>query len=1450
MSRFFQDRVRRQRWHKVMLVLSSVVVFCTIYALILPAITLEKHAICGLEEHVHAKECYVEENGTQELVCGLEEHTHTEACFEKQESFRPTEDHVTNVTPTESPVLPNENTVEENVPLNPIAPDGTEQLQNSSGQAVDPGVVEEVPNHPDETNQETPLNVPETTIDPYPLPDENIKGSRLLYKGKNDPEFQNITPGTTLPGDATIRIEVKYENISIETLLNHNGKMTYQLPDILREPNTEGSITVGGKQVGTITAEANTLTMSFDKQWLGEQLEKKQTTLNGSFYVESAINLDKIPGGGSSNIQIGDVNINVNFDKDVIAQSAKVDLTKSVSEKIIQTEKGTFLQYELTVTAGQDGCPDVQVVDHFTAAKVVKEYVGITSTKEILSEEVEPSIKPRETITSGKNHGSIYLGNAPTQEIPIPEENSSSITAPGSFVWVIGTMDKNEIRTLTYQVELKEKTKLNGEAIQNEAVVYSKKYQRAEATSPFTPIAKMGMEKGKVGKIERNEVDGSYRIHYRVWFDAPSSNNYTMTDVVLKDSLKHRTNPTQDSILPYVKYDQQSFRLYKGTKKPDENSTVVTLGADQLKWLDNGNSFELTIGQMAPGELYCMEYDVRVGVEAFAVLNGSQLNVKNRVIAQSSNTKQLQNGDLQAFNANFGVQYNHWVKKLVGDPINEEKNVSISGNIYQQTSLGKVDKMESAPSDFTVPKGSYLYTVTVNNLGDWDVSSASMKDTLGSEHMEFVGFVEVQAHDVKTNRLVETRWVKVDQQRAFDFTPQDIGFTANQYKYVFKYYAKPVQMDNVSQVMVSNNFTLSGEIGLGNAKYELTGVSARKDVVISGSRSFEAMKHSWYYEGAKSAVGQWSNGAIYWVIQVQGTSIEKGTQLKDFIPKVTPNSNLDHSYLHSDSVLGVFKGTFPDNKSFLDYSDLETVKQSGNLTELGNEYYKVNYSNSQNFSGEGNFSEVAIEMKQSLTLSPDSLYVVVKSEPQNIPLENRSWKEYKNGLATSDNGTDWAERNVTSKNLYGGENILKELGRVVSWDGKSLEDINSVKGGDIFKEYLPGPGIYTSWAIKVNYAGNLSGAYRVIDTVPEGMEVAYARLKWRGDRYNNVNEKPLLSQIPDMVKNGWEEHTITGGTDKNKTPVTSYYYTKGNQVCWEVNNLIAGKERDTSSVDCQIVCRLTDSDVLQGGVEKTFENTVSLVNPVGVEVDNDTNPVTIKTSNMSKSAVSKNDSSSIPFTIRVNELGQDLLKDATTITLLDEMSSTLKLDTTSIQVKNIKTDTFLDKSEYKASLDTMPTGSKTQILRIVLPDNLPLEITYKATVQAKPGEKVSLSNKAYWEGYTNTGGSNVEIEDFEYSVGGTVEVDHTPQVKITKNDKNDLSHFLSGAEFQMVEGKVEEGKFQVSSDEVWIGATGKNGELTFGDDPNDRDDALMSFNAVYRITETKAPDTEASGYNK
>ena len=58
---------RMRRWQKVVLALSCVVVFCTTYVLIMPAITMSEDTFCGIEEHVHSVEegCY-----EVKLICG------------------------------------------------------------------------------------------------------------------------------------------------------------------------------------------------------------------------------------------------------------------------------------------------------------------------------------------------------------------------------------------------------------------------------------------------------------------------------------------------------------------------------------------------------------------------------------------------------------------------------------------------------------------------------------------------------------------------------------------------------------------------------------------------------------------------------------------------------------------------------------------------------------------------------------------------------------------------------------------------------------------------------------------------------------------------------------------------------------------------------------------------------------------------------------------------------------------------------------------------------------------------------------------------------------------------------------------------------------------------------------------------------------------------------------
>ena len=75
-------RLRRRRWYRVMTFLAAVVVFCTTYALILPAITLE--AVCGLPEHTHDDSCYI--IPTEEVpVCTPERlgiHRHSRDCYD------------------------------------------------------------------------------------------------------------------------------------------------------------------------------------------------------------------------------------------------------------------------------------------------------------------------------------------------------------------------------------------------------------------------------------------------------------------------------------------------------------------------------------------------------------------------------------------------------------------------------------------------------------------------------------------------------------------------------------------------------------------------------------------------------------------------------------------------------------------------------------------------------------------------------------------------------------------------------------------------------------------------------------------------------------------------------------------------------------------------------------------------------------------------------------------------------------------------------------------------------------------------------------------------------------------------------------------------------------------------------------------------------------------------
>ena len=1368
------------------------------------------------EKHTHTALCY----GTWELTCDMEEHTHTEECSTAEETEATEE--------TEETTEPEEEM--SGMEIDPSLPVmGTAYASGAKTRAYSVMTLDA-----DTTGATDPVSV-----------ENYITGATLYYRTDENAAWTNVSGATDIPGDADFKLEISYGNVPIDTLLAAGGKMTYTLPALFRNATANGKITSGSAEVGTITVANNTVTLAFDTTWLAKQKTETNTVISGDFFVEAEVDLSQVGEDGTGKIVIGNTTITIDFDGDIVAQYGNVDLTKTVSAISEETD-GDYLTYTLTVTAGADGCPEVKVVDTFADTQHIEEYVGVTGGSSATNDTDGP------TETGGT--GSVYIGAAPTEDQPIPDPAGENPTKPGTLVWDIGDMAANETRTLTYRVKLKDAyTGVTAKGnLQNTANVYSKTYQRDSDTVTFTPRA--GATMSKVASTFTPGENGGGTITYTIWVKANADNSHVLDNVKIMDALDgsvQNMNGTLAAIRKNLSYDETSFHLYQGGSNGQNGSsglTEITAGTT-LNITDTDNdgkkndSFTYYVGSLAPGESKTLTYTVNVEPGVFVAAGNKDFKINNRACIYTDDRGTDGGVLLRGYNTSKTINRKVWSRKLAGGKQETESTVSMSGSVYDATD-SSVNQITSPDSSFTVPAGSYKYQVAANEAGDWDLSSASMADSLGSQYMEFVGYVRVEAYTISSNAPGsgmddaaaianlssrtpdQTVWVKVDGQTSFSFTPEQIGLDGTQ-AYLLTYYAQPTNIDGITQVVVSNRFELTGEVVIGNFRYVvLTGIGAEASVVVAGSNSFAAEKQSWYYEEPKVTTGDFANGALYWVIKVDGTVLPSGTAIKDVTNAVSGSAH----YIRDTSFVGVYTGNLGTN-SLADYADLDSLIASDLLTALESSSYTV---------AKGTYSlTLTLNTEISLTQG-DSLYLIVKTDPSKRPANKRDAFTYNNKLQSSSDGTNWLDHNTASKTLYGSENIFKELGRVFTYpgSGNSTTDIKPGTRQAISTDALNGAGTYVAWQIHVNYEGSLSGRYRVVEQIPVGMEVTYVRIWWLGDKYKAVlqDSKPTFVQLTAeeiaALGGSWTEHAKTLPSN-NAGKQTNYYYTNGQQVIWDIDNLVAGGGyRDDYAVEIQIVCKVTDPDVLLGGVSKEFNNVVSLQNSEGTTIGNDSNGVTIGKQTLSKQGTYNPETNGgrYPFKITLNELGEDLVSGSDAITLVDDLSDTLILDTTSIQVVNTKTGEVV--SNWTASVE-----GKT--LKIVLPDNLPLTVTYETTVNAAPGQTISISNNAHWKGYTTPSGGSVEVKEFHYSSGGTAGADTSPSVTVKKLDQYNTSQTLSGATFTLVEGTYADGTFTPTTDGLSLtGTTGEDGTLTFGK----TSEQTMSYNTVYCLTETVAPE--------
>ena len=1155
------------------------------------------------------------------------------------------------------------------------------------------------------------------------------------------------------------------------------------------------------------------------------------------------------------------IQITLEYGQDYLEKFGDVEVKKEYSKP---DPKSDYIQYTITVSS-QNGSKNVYVVDKFTNNSQLVTYMGgISNTPQDLttSPDGQKPYEKRTTDVAGK----IYLTNMQTSDDEIPEQvtDNSTINQPGSLVWSISELAPNERRTLTYFVKLSDDKNLNNQSITNKASAYTKTeggktYPKGKDVKTFTPTISYDMPKTMVEKTK--DDDGNYIVKYKLKFTLNSSSDYPLKNFMFYDYLNYYDMRTDETMLPYISYERDTVELYQ-TK--DGKDTLVDPSKYKVEWEKDGTNYKADWPNsegnpkrfrirgtdskpftVYPGDSYYVTYKLKIKPEVYAAMQSNIVDVLNRYVTNADNAKK--NGDvIDKWHHKLQLNDYKWVDKTKEATVTDKvQTVDMSGSdIYVKKNDGY--EKDSSVNSFKVPAGSYKYTVNVNQtMNQFDVTEATLKDELSSDVMHYVGYVKITPYeyDATSNKYVDQdqdpKWVKIDNETTFELKLSQIGFPSNNNGYRFEYYAQTKDLSEIGNVEVKNTFSLSGDVK-GDKTFTFNNVGSSQTIQVNGHYSLSVNKSAWYYEKPQENATSYTNGKLYWVIEVNGTAIRKGAQIQDAISN---DEGLTDSFLHRDSVAGIYQGKLAQNINF--YTSFEKFKNSNKGLVDKSKSFDQKFENSKNFSGTDVYSELTLTAKETISLNNDEkLYIVIMTEPQSLPSAYRAEFTYRNVALMKDiSDTSFKEYSNASQRLYGGPNILKELGQTFTYDGKVVTTIQKDHDTDnpeskICTEILKktnSKGAFISWAFKVNLAGELSGNYRVLEDIPNGMELSYIRVKWHADNAGKVISKDI-----DGLGDEWERNSNDSTNDNGNKETTIYYYNKNtNQALIQLGEFEAGRIGDKYAVDVQVVCRVTDDKVLLGGEEKSFTNKVTLLSADGQKIiDTASNEATMskrdnlsKENNFDKENVLNNTSQTINYTITANALGQTLpLNDVDKLTLVDKLGDNLELDPTTIKAK--------DENGNIVNIDNNKSyDSKTNTLEISIPNGKKVIITYSVRVKVAPETSVDLSNKVYWKSYSENGGVNDLIEGFEYrlAAGGSTVGTGNPQLTIKKIDEDKLEP-MEGVKFDVYECKLNGDVIErVTSREKTSGTTDADGIYKVAS-------SYITYpNKIYEVKETETP---------
>lgn len=882
-----KNKKKESMWRKIVTILCSVTVFCTVYALILPAITLTNDTD-DVVEHVHNEDCF-----TYELTCTneYEEHVHIDECYEKtlicaQELDNPSFEEIQSYTLDEELLDEEEFGFDFGVSLMSLDSEGVININQGLSIDIDDCI----------------------DLSTYLLNEE------ASYFDSTANDWESITDGVKLEGDEPIKYGFRYL-IPTETLKT-KGKMIYKLPDWMEdfvEVTQRVVIELEGglhDEVATLYIKDGYAIIVMDDDWQSHDVLSNMATISSSVTVDAKLNAGEIAGGDST-ISIGGTNIHIDLPTDALSHFGNIEIDKTVSKLVNPSDDDyvltgeyagkSYIEYTIKVSVGEDGdIPDVKILDYLTNSEVTKYNTANNGSRQGYSfsdyiigvADVTGTSQPvnaLDDVNSTNQIGNVYLTSNKTPQTVAREGDTPGyiVTEPSgtnadpkkdALVWEVGDLEKNKEYTLTYKLVVSDlytgfhhgtQNDIDGGVIHNQADLYSNNYKRDNDTAEYSPNGDLKIKKMSSEPVY-DEATQTFLIKYRVAAYAPLTNDYTMTDVKINDVYSTTGVGTN-----YIHYQatqaNNTLKLYKGGIV----ATYDTNGNEILEFTEPGEEIYYTteegkeiagivapyrtrnpeigtqsmtfiIGELAPGESKTIEYSMVVDRDAFLNNNSGAANIRNtaEIYDDEKKSPERYGSKLGQEVNNNQISLKHWIGKISGEHSLNAKEITIqTGDGIQYFNKNKQEITSDIPGSFPLAANNMEYKIVVNQAGDWNVSNALLQDRLnqvnGKDVLKFVGYAKICGYDLsKLTDAQRSSLATMNDTQAYNFL-SSLGDSYRKIVYVdindlktFSYQMTDLGFDSKPEMAYTINYFTE----LVNPS--ITHLNVRNDFSISGDVTY------------------------------------------------------------------------------------------------------------------------------------------------------------------------------------------------------------------------------------------------------------------------------------------------------------------------------------------------------------------------------------------------------------------------------------------------------------------------------------------------------------------------------------------------------------------------------------------------------------------------------------